>query len=123
MSAWVILFIYIFSVYGFTNMLVYLNGPFGIFEKIRKIANSISEQLGELFSCMACCSTWVGILFSLVNAFILPAFAFTPGYLLFGTDSFSIMALFVDMIFTSGVVWIIHNVEEFFERGFQENDE
>lgn len=118
MSNAFIIFIYILSVYGFTNMLVYLNGPFGIFEYIRKISNSISEGLGELFSCMACCSTWVGIAFNILNVFILSSFAFTPGCILFGCETFSLMSLFVDMTFTSGIIWIIHNIEEFFERGF-----
>lgn len=122
MSSSILIFIYIFAVYGFTNMLVYLNGPFGIFNKIRELSTKISEGLGELLSCMACCSTWVGILFNLINVFFFPLFQFTPGCLMFGSSSFSIMGIFIDMVFTSGVVWIIHNIEEFFERGFLGNE-
>lgn len=115
MNSFVVLLIFIFATYGFTNMIVYLNGPFGVFEKIRKIASKIGPRVEELFSCMACCSTWVGILFNILNTCIFISIPFTPGCLIFGTN-FSIISLLIDTVFTSGTVWILHNLEESFER-------
>lgn len=112
-----ILIVYVFTAYGITNMFVYLNGPFGIFEKIRKVSHWIHPQLGELFSCMACCSTWIGIAFSLIDMLLITENIFTPGSLLFGrhTEYWYLILLF-DIGFTSGAVWILHNFEEMMER-------
>lgn len=114
---WLILIIYIFTAYGISNMFVYLRGPFGLFEYIRDVANRTHENLGELFSCMACFSTWIGLFFCLINLFIIPSIALTPAFLILGTTThlwwFKII---IDMGFTSGIVWLIHNFEEMTER-------
>lgn len=115
--SWLTLIIYMFMAYGFTNMLVYLKGPFGIFERIRETANKIHPNLGELFNCMACCSTWVGIFFNLLNLLIIPSMTLTPAFLILGaTTNLWWLKLLIDMGFTSGFVWILHNFEEMTER-------
>lgn len=115
--SWLVLIIYIFTTYSFTNMLVYLRGPFGIFEHIRNIANKIHSNIGELFSCMACCSTWVGLFFCLINLIIIPSMALTPAFLILGTTTnLWWLKLLIDMGCTSGFVWILHNFEEMTER-------
>nr|DAD66755.1 MAG TPA: Protein of unknown function DUF1360 [Myoviridae sp. ctPuP5] len=115
--SWLVFIIYMFTAYGITNMLVYLRGPLGIFEYIREIANKIHSNLGELFSCMACCSTWIGLFFSLINLLIIPSIALTPAFLILGTTTnLWWVKLIIDMACTSGFVWIMHNFEEMTER-------
>ena len=96
-------FCYILFAYGIANMVCYAEGSWGIFEWWREVANNISEGFGKLFTCMMCFSTWVGLVFSIVDLLI-PAAVFTPFNLL------------LDAGFTSGVVWLIHNFEEACER-------
>lgn len=116
MSYWLILFIYILSVYGLSNMMVFGTGPFKIFEKIRTWSLYISEHFSSLFSCMMCLPANVGWIISLIDWFLLSQITLTPfNLLLYGTNLWYI-ALIGDCCFTSGIVWILHNVELFFEN-------
>ena len=102
--------------YGLSNLVVYANGPFHIFEKWREISHSIGEQFGELFTCMMCFSTWVGLALSLVNSLLLPAVAFTPFNIILGSVAPFWFIMILDMGFTSAVVWLLHQLEEMMER-------
>lgn len=113
---------YIFASYGFANMIVYSNGPFHIFERWRSFAHSIHEQFGELFTCMLCISTWIGLVLSLINILLLPNLPFTPFNIIIGTQS-AILTVLLDMGFTSGIVWVLHQLEEMMERIGVYNDE
>lgn len=106
---------YIFASYGFANMIVYSNGPFHIFERWRSFAHNIHEQFGELFTCMLCISTWIGLVLSLINILLLPNLPFTPFNIIIGTQS-AILTVLLDMGFTSGIVWVLHQLEEMMER-------
>ena len=115
MSNILIIFLYIFAVYGFSNMVVFSSGPFRIFEKIREWSSSLSEHFGTLVSCMICLPANVGWVASVIDCFLIPNLALTPfNILLVGTNLWWV-ALIADCCLTSGLVWIIHNVESFFE--------
>lgn len=113
------LFAFIFFSYGLTNIVVFGRGPFGICEVIRKIAASISDGLGKLFTCPMCFSTWVGAGTSLIDLLFIKSVAFTPFNMIFcGLSGFWIGLLIVllDSFLTSGLVWILHQFEEALER-------
>lgn len=115
MNIGLIIFIYCIAVYGLSNMMVFSSGPFNIFEKIREWSSYISEHFSTLFNCMICLPANIGWIMSLIDWFLLPTIGITPfNILLHGTNLWWI-ALICDCCFTSGIVWIIHNVESFFE--------
>lgn len=115
MSSGLIIVLYIFAVYGFSNMMVFGSGPFKMFEKTREWSNNISPHFGTLFSCMMCFPANIGWIVSLIDWFLLPTIAITPfNIMLIGTNLWWV-ALLGDCCLTSGAVWIIHNIESFFE--------
>lgn len=102
--------------YGICNIIVFGSGPFRIFERIRIWAEELDEHFGQLFNCMMCLPTNLGIILSLINWFFIPI-AFTPFNILFGgTVGLWWLALIFDAAFTSGVVWLIHHIEEYIEN-------
>lgn len=107
---------YTVCAYGFCNMIIYANGPFGVFRKWREIAHRINDNFGELFTCPMCLSTWCGILFSLVNIIFMPSVAFTPFNQVFGVGNNVVLTVIMDMGATSGLVWLVHQFEEMMER-------
>ena len=108
--------------YGACNVIVYGSGPFRIFERIREWSSMISEHFGLLFQCMMCMPTNFGLICSLVNWFFIPV-AFTPFNIVFaGYPNLWWLAMLCDAAFTSGVVWIIHHIEEWFEKMVPNDD-
>jgi hypothetical protein len=101
--------------YGACNVMVFGSGPFRIFERIRELADDINEHLGQMFSCMMCLPTNFGIICSLVNWFLIPI-AFTPFNLVFAGTGFWWLAMLCDGAFTSGIVWLINTIQEYFEN-------
>lgn len=115
MNSGLIIVLYIFAVYGLSNMVVFGSGPFRIFEHLRNTSNSINPHFGTLFSCMMCFPANIGWIVSLIDWFLLPTIAITPfNIMLIGTNLWWV-ALLGDCCLTSGAVWIIHNIESFFE--------
>lgn len=115
MSSWLIILCYCIAMYGMCNIIVFGSGPFKIFEHIREISYNINEHFAQLFNCMMCLPTNLGVIFSLLNWFFIP-FAFTPFNIMFeGTNLWWLAAIF-DGAFTSGIVWLIHYVQEYFEN-------
>ena len=106
---------YIIFAYGLSNMIIFARGPFGMFEKWRSFSHSLSDGFGELFTCPMCLSTWIGLLFSLINILFVP-FPFTPFNMVFGVGNHIALTLIMDMGFTSGIVWLLHQLEEMMER-------
>jgi hypothetical protein len=103
------LLIWVFLSYGITNIIVFGS----IFESLRGIIKKINPNFfGVLFSCPMCMSFWVGVFLSLT--FI------SPITLYFNTDDIIInnqyYLTFLDACLSSGIVWIIHNIEEWFEK-------
>lgn len=110
------LFAYIIFAYGIANMIIFASGPFGIFEKWRNFTHRVSDGFGELFTCPMCLSTWIGFVFSAINIWLVPTVAFTPFNMVFGVGEYIPLVLIMDMGFTSGIVWLIHQFEEMMER-------
>lgn len=116
MSNGLIILIYSIMTYGICNIIVYGSGPFKIFERIREWADNIDEHFGQLFSCMMCLPTNLGVILSIIDWFLVPI-TFTPFNLLFaGVTGLWWVAMIFDGAFTSGVVWLIHHIEEYFEN-------
>lgn len=111
----VLIICYVIFAYGISNMVVYAEGPFGIFEWWRAVANDIGERFGKLFTCMMCFSTWVGVLFSIIDL-LFKSFSFTPFNIFLGSIAPWWLIIILDAGFTSGIVWLIHNFEEACER-------
>lgn len=116
MSNWLIVFIYCIMAYGFSNMMVFGSGPFRIFEHVRNISSRISEHFGSLFTCMMCFPANLGWVFSVIDWFLLKNIAITPFNILLAGTGMWWLALVLDCFFTSGIVWLIHNFESFFEN-------
>ena len=114
MMKFLIIACYIIFAYGLSNIIVYARGPFGIFEWWRGFTHNISDGLGEVFSCMICFPTWVGIGCSILDI-CFKTFSFTPFNLLLNTAPWWLIIL-LDMCFTSGVVWLLDQLESAFER-------
>lgn len=121
MSNWFILFLYCIAAYGFSNMMVFGSGPFRIFEHIRNITDRISEHFGSLFKCMMCFPANLGWVLSLIDWFLIKSIDFTPFNILLAGTGLWWLALILDCFFTSGMVWLMHNVESFFENLGQGN--
>ena len=115
MSTGLIIFIYCIAVYGFSNMVVFGSGPFKIFEKLREWSEYVSEHFSSLFKCMMCLPANVGWIASLINWFFIPQIAITPFNILLAGTNLWWVALIGDCCFTTGIVWIIHYVESYFE--------
>ena len=101
--------------YGITNIAVFGS----IFDWWRNFWDKLSPSFfGKLFSCPLCLSTWVG--------FILSFTFITLGYQTpmssYGIDNLW-FSVFLDGCLTSAGVWLIHTLQEFFERAFTNTEE
>ena len=116
MSSWFILIAYILFAYGMSVIVTQGIGPFNIFFRLRTWADSVSDNFGMLFRCMLCYPTNLGIVFSLVNWFLLPI-AITPFNMLFeGHESMWWIAAIMDGCLTGGVCHFIWNVDDYFSK-------
>jgi hypothetical protein len=101
-------FLFILLSYGITNIVIFGS----IFEWLRNFMNSISPTiLGKLFSCPMCFSTWIGFILSYIFGLLN---LYTP-FLNYGVG-IVFLRIFLDGCITSGSVWIIHTIQEFFEK-------
>lgn len=116
MSNALIIFIYCITVYGLANMVAFGSGPFRIFEHIRYITENISEHFGKLFHCMMCLPANIGLVSSAIDWFLLKNIAITPFNIMLSGTGLWWLAILGDLAFTSGITWIIHNIESFFEK-------
>lgn len=107
--------VYLLCAFGLSELLVYYDGFMHIFEYIRAIANKIHPHIGELFSCIVCCSCWVGIMLSTIDILFIDK-AFTPFNIIIGDNSLWWLIIPLDMATTSGVVLLLHQLEEALER-------
>jgi hypothetical protein len=118
-----ILIIFSFVCYSATQMLVYLNGPFHIFEKFRNLMQRTNEQLGELIGCEACTSTWVSFIISAINLIFIPSVAFTPFNLLLGGSGLWWLIILLDGLFGSGVAWLLFRLEDYLVNNTQNEED
>ena len=113
---WVTIFIFSIVAYGISNHFVYAHGPMHIYDWIRDTASKIHSNLGELFQCMICFPTWIGFILSAANSFFLPYAELTPGMIMLGTFAPWWIIMILDGFFASGIVWLIHTLQEALER-------
>ena len=115
-NSFFILICYIITAYGACNVIAFSEGPFYIFSRIRDIADSISENFGKVFRCMVCLPANFGWICSVVNWFLVPI-PFTPFNIIFnGQDNLWFLALLCDGALTSGIVYLIYILNEYFEK-------
>lgn len=107
--------VYLLCAFGLSELLVYYDGFMHIFEYIRAIANKIHPHIGELFSCIVCCSCWVGIMLSIIDILFIDK-TFTPFNIILGDNRLWWLIIPLDMATTSGVVLLLHQLEEALER-------
>lgn len=110
-----IIFCYIIMSFGFAEMMVFFDGPFDIIKHFRNFCNWLSPLFGKLFSCIYCLSTWCGFMFSIINYFFVPI-PFTPFNIILGGTGMWYLILFMDAMFTCGIVWLLFQLEEMLER-------
>ena len=101
------IFIYSLMCYGIANAIVYYSGPWDIFVKLRNFASG-NDKLEELFSCMFCLPTNIGIIMSIISFLYCKSQPFTPFTILFDSDThlWPLIVLF-DGFYTGAIVSII----------------
>lgn len=114
--------IYILCAYGIANMIVYSSGPFNLFNHLRNFMDKSPSNLGELFHCMICFPTWVGIILSFFDIFFLTTVNFTPFNIMINDSSLWYYIIPLDAFITSGSVWLIHTIQETFESITNKNE-
>lgn len=102
--------LYFIITYSLSFLFVYSMGPFNIIDKIRTWLGNKSSFFAELFDCMYCFPTWIGLGLSLINQFLLPQIPFTPFYLLFSKIAPWYVILFLNVFVTNGMVYIMDTV-------------
>lgn len=111
---WLKLVIYVFFAYGITNIIVFGSGPFNIITYIRNLFMKI-PTFDEMLQCMMCTSANIGWVLSIIDTFILKDIAITPFNIIINNDNLWYYSLFGDLFFTSGIVWLIHTLQEYYE--------
>ncbi len=106
-----IIFTYAIAIFGLTEMLVFFDGPFDIIAMFRDAMTELSEKLGELFNCIFCTSTWIGIIFSIVDLCVHKC-EFTPFNLIIHNDNLWYIIVPLDMMFACGSVYFLHSLRE-----------
>ena len=66
MNNLIVIFVFSIIAYAISNHFVYAHGPMHIYDHIRCLADKIHPNLGELFQCMICFPTWVGMILSVL---------------------------------------------------------
>ena len=120
MTTFALIIVYTIAVYGLSEMVVFGSGPFHIFEKWRNFTENINGHFGELFQCMLCFPTWVGLFFSLINVLFVPI-AFTPACHMLGVGNnvlVSVLTVLIDMVYAAGSCWLLYRFEECMDRHF-----
>ena len=109
------LFIYLLLSYGITNIVVFGS----IFNGWRNFWVKYNPGFfGKLFTCPLCFSTWVGFILSSIFIY----FGYVTPMSMYGVTNIPLI-IFLDGCFTSGSVWLMHTIQEAFERAFATYDE
>ena len=102
-----VIFLYSLMCYGIANAIVYYSGPWDIFTKLRSYVSD-NQKLNELFSCMFCLPTNIGIIMSILSLMFAHGTPFTPFTILFdGNANFWPLILIFDGFYTGAIVSII----------------
>lgn len=98
--------------YGLMNIMVFSSIFSGLRNTLRKWGDgefhfsSLGEFLSGMITCPMCFSTWSGFFLGIV--------IFSPINVIFGVDNS--ISWFFDGILSSGAVWIINSIVEWFEE-------
>ena len=115
------LIIFILICYGASNIMVFGSNFNGWREFWEKLSPKI---FGKLFSCMICLPFWWGVILS--ETMYSPSF-FMNGDMLLTLFGYEIpsnhLSTFFDGCLASGSIWLIHTIQEFFERGFKPTED
>lgn len=112
---WFITFCYTFVTYGLTLMFTQSLGPANIFYHIRRIAESISDNVGLLFTCPLCFGTNLGWVLSVLNWFFIPI-KLTPFNIILHDTNLWWLTLILDACFTGAVCKIIYNLDDYIDK-------
>jgi hypothetical protein len=102
--------IFLLICYGASNNLIFGS----IFEGFRTYLTKFGTggySLYKLFTCFMCLGTWVGFILSAV---LISSGNETP-FIIKNTP----LSIFLHGLFSAGGVWVIHTIQEAFERAFQ----
>lgn len=106
--------IYFLIAYGISFAFVESMGPFNLFHYIREYMGKIHSTFADLFDCMFCFPTWVGLVLSIVNILLFPTIAFTPMMLLFDMPWY--ITIIGDMFATASGVYLTNSVVEYLTK-------
>lgn len=118
----VIFLAYILCTFGITEMFIFFSGPFSIFDRIREIVAKMGDKFVELFSCVACFSTWVGIILSTINYLFIPV-AFTPFNIILGGTGLWWLIIPLDAALTMGSSWTLYQLDEYLEKNAKQYED
>ena len=108
--------IFIFISYGMSNIIVFSS----IFENWRNFWSKVNPKFfGTLFSCMICWPFWNGVLGSyLIWSPTLYYEIVTSDISFFNLFNIpkELISIFLDGCLSSGIVWLIHTLQESMER-------
>lgn len=100
--------LFILLSYGITNIAVFGS----IFQSWREFWFAKSPKVfGKLFTCPMCFSFYVGAALS----YTFHTLGLSTPFLEYGVNNLYLL-LFLDACFTSGCIWLIHTIQEAFER-------
>lgn len=116
MNYLVFVVVYSIMVYGISNALVYFNGPFNIIDRFRTWISNKHKTFEELFSCMFCLPTNIGIILSIISM-VFCTIPFTPFSIMFYEhyEYWPLVILF-DAFFTGGITYIINTIQSKYDE-------
>lgn len=115
------LLVYSLIFYGLSYCIVYAAGPFNMFGKYREFAKKyFPSNLGDSVDCMFCTPFQLGLLFSLINIFLLDYTYIMPSFHFFVNDNYWYLNVFFDGAFTACVVYLIDTIQIWFENNKNE---
>ncbi len=107
------LVLWVFLVYGMSNIMVYGSIFSGPRNKINELAaneftpfQDLWVFLSDMLKCMMCAPTWVGFFFGI--------FLYSPVHEILGVNYF--VSWFFDGMLASGGTWAINSIVEWFEE-------
>jgi hypothetical protein len=104
------IFIFTLAVYGISTALVYFNGPFDIISKFRDFVTKNTGKFGEVFSCMFCLPTNIGILLSIIA--LISGVYFTPCTNIFGGTCLWWLSVIMDGFYCGGTTYFLNTLQE-----------
>lgn len=116
-------FSYILATFGCVELMIFFDGPFSVLDHFRKLMHSMHPKLGELFTCPAYLSSWIGILSSSCNYFFLPSVALTPFNMILSGTGLWWLIIPLDMFLTAGTTWTLYQLDEYLENNSKTYEE